>query len=299
MRDRPRPDQLAGFLADLERRDTSPLTRESYRRDLTGFAGWFRTTTGQAFAAQAVTPTDVRDYRAHLLTVERRAPATVNRRLAALRTFFRLAKASAWTKEDPTERIKGVGAAPRAPRSLESREVDRLIRSVERRGSTRDLAAVLLLRHTGVRVGELCALMLADVVLSERKGTVTVTGKRRRVRRLPLNVDVRHALQAYLAVRPRSTSEALFLGQRGDPLRPRAVELLVAKYARDARLDGVTPHTLRHSFGKHLLDGGSDLVTVAALLGHQRLETTAIYTTPSDRDLARAVDRLSLEDTSR
>jgi integrase/recombinase XerC len=78
-------------------------------------------------------------------------------------------------------------------------------------------------------------------------------------------------------------------------LKPRAIEHLLTKYAYLAQLEKVTPHTLRHSFGKHLVDSGSDLVTVAALLGHSRLETVAIYTTPSQRDLERAVDRLSWE----
>src|SRR3712207_4884972 len=85
---------LTPFLTDLERRDVAPNTRASYRLDLRHFAGWFARATGEAFAPQAVTPTDVRDYRAHLQTVERRAPATVNRRLAALRAFFRFCVAT-------------------------------------------------------------------------------------------------------------------------------------------------------------------------------------------------------------
>jgi integrase/recombinase XerD len=85
----------------------------------------------------------------------------------------------------------------------------------------------------------------------------------------------------------------LFVGQRGDGLSPRAVELIVAKYARPAGLERVTPHTLRHSFGKHTLDAGVDLVTVSTLLGHQRLETTAVYTTPRQSDLRQAVEKLA------
>ena len=109
---------------------------------------------------------------------------------------------------------------------------------------------------------------------------------------LPLNVDARRTISDYLEVRPAVSSDALFIGQRGDHLGPRAVEQLVAKYARLAGLEDVTPHTLRHSFGKHTLDAGADLVAVAALLGHERLETTAIYTTPSQRDLERMVEKL-------
>jgi integrase/recombinase XerC len=99
----------------------------------------------------------------------------------------------------------------------------------------------------------------------------------------------------YLEVRPRVVDTHLFVGQRGSGLTPRAVEKLVEKYARLAGLPDVSPHTLRHTFGKHALDAGVDLVTVSRLLGHQRLETTAIYTTPSAADLATAVAKLEAD----
>ncbi len=196
-------------------------------------------------------------------------------------------------KELPTENVKGVASAPRAPRWLEKREVGRLIRTVERHGTTRDLAIVLTLRHTGLRVSELCGLTRSGVEIAERKGALTVrSGKGGKFRVLPLNVDARRAIASYLDVRPTVSTDRLFVGQRGEGVSSRAVELLVTKYARHANLEGVPPHTLRHSFGKHALDAGADLVSVAALLGHERLETTAVYTTPSQRDLERVVEKL-------
>jgi site-specific recombinase XerD len=288
------------FLTDLERQEASPRTRASYRLDLLHFFRWFEQTVGDAATPEAVTPTDVREYRGHLLTVERRQPATVNRRLAALRRFFQWAKATGLAKELPTENVKGVASSPRAPRWLEKRDVDRLIRAVERHGSTRDLAIVLTLRHTGIRVSELSNLMLSDVEASERKGSLTVrSGKGGKFRVLPLNVDARRAIASYLEVRPTVSTDRLFVGQRGDGVSARAVELLIAKYARLANLEGVTPHTLRHSFGKHALDAGADLVSVAALLGHERLETTAVYTTPGQRDLERVVEKLEQDGNRR
>src|SRR6266540_4748089 len=123
-------DQLFGrFLQDLQRQEISPKTRSSYRLDLLHFASWFARTVGESFSPEAVTPSDVRDYRGHLVTVEKRQPATVNRRLAALRRFFQWAKASGLVKELPTENVKGVVASPRAPRWLEKRDVDRLVRT--------------------------------------------------------------------------------------------------------------------------------------------------------------------------
>jgi len=281
------------FLKDLERQEASPRTRVSYRLDLLHFFRWFEQSVGDSPSPEAVTPTDVREYRGYLINVEHRQPATVNRRLAALRRFFQWAKAMGLAKELPTENIKGVASAPRAPHWLEKRDVDRLIRAVERHGNTRDLAIVLTLRHTGIRVSELCNLMLGDVEISERKGSLTVrSGKSGKFRVLPLNVDARRAIATYLEVRPTVLADHLFIGQRGQGVSSRAVELLVTKYGRLGGLEDVTPHTLRHSFGKHALDAGADLVSVAALLGHQRLETTAIYTTPSARDLEKVVEKL-------
>src|SRR5215218_10203736 len=91
-------DQLVGrFLQDLQRQETSPRTRDAYRLDLLHFADWFARTVGEGFGPEAVTPTDIREYRGHLINVEKRQPATVNRRLAALRRFFQWAKATGLT----------------------------------------------------------------------------------------------------------------------------------------------------------------------------------------------------------
>ncbi len=109
---------------------------------------------------------------------------------------------------------------------------------------------------------------------------------------------LRQVLGVYLAVRPRVSDDHLFVGQRGRGLSEAAVWYLVTKYARQAGLEDVSPHTLRHSFGKQLLDATKDLVAVAALLGHEKLETTAVYTQPSARDLERAVALLEREGVS-
>ncbi len=281
------------FVQDLQRQEVAAKTVVNYRSDLRCFARWFHGVNDEPFTAAAVTPTDLRDYRSFLIQDERRLPATVNRRLAALRKFFTWARATARIDDLPTAAVKGVEASPRAPKALEKRELDRLLRAVEKEGKKRDLAMVLTLRHTGLRVSELCALRLGDIDLGDRKGSVTVrSGKGSKFRVVPLNVDARNALLDYLVVRPAVSDDHLFIGQRHEGLSPQAVENQVTKYARLAGLTDVTPHTLRHSFGKGLLDSGVDLVAVAALLGHSRLETTAIYTHPSTRDLEHAVQRL-------
>jgi site-specific recombinase XerD len=287
------PDELTLFLAELECREASTQTIRASRQDLTAFGRFLQQSTGEVFTAAAVTPTDLREYRPFLLHLRHAAPATINRHLAALRKLFLWAKAQGWLRELPTEAVRGVGEVARSPKWLEKRDVDRLLREAEKGKSKRDLATVRLLRHTGLRVGELVALQIGDVETSERKGAVVVrSGKGGKQRSVPLNVDARKAVEAYKEVRPRVPSDHLFISQRGAGLQAQAVENLVKKYARRAALEDVTPHTLRHTFGKSLVDAGIDLGTVATLLGHERLETTALYTQPGAGDLEQAVARL-------
>jgi site-specific recombinase XerD len=290
------PPDIMPFLDDLGRRDLAAKTIAAYRIDVLAFARWFPDSAGEPFSARAVTPTDLRDYKSYLRIVERRQAATLNRRFAALRAFFRWARGAGLITELPTESVRGVPAAPRTPKALAKRDVDRLIREAERHGQPRNLAILQLLRHTGLRVGELCNLRLDDLTISERRGTLLVrSGKGDKDRTVPLNNDVRRAVTAYLPVRPLVTDDHLFVGQRGDPLQPQGVQLVVRKYAQRAGLPDVTPHILRHSFAKQILDAGEDLATVQRLLGHERLETTAIYTQPTARDLEQAVRRLEAE----
>jgi site-specific recombinase XerD len=291
------PEEIELFLADLQRQEASPLTLRNYLSDLESFAGWFRTTLGQGLSVKEITPTDIREYRSYLLNVKARKAATVNRHLAAIRKFCQWAHGTGRIRELPTEGVKGVAASSTAPRWLPKRDVDRLLREAEREPSSykgkRNLALLLFLRHTGLRVSELASLRLRDVDSSERKGQVLVrSGKGSKQRTVPLNVDARRALDAYLTVRPSTIDDHVFMGQRGEGLKPQAIENVVKKYADRAGLANVTPHTLRHSMAKHLLEAGEDLVTVGRLLGHERIETTARYTTPSERDLERAVSKL-------
>jgi site-specific recombinase XerD len=191
--------EITEILAELTRQGMAAKTVATYATDCTMFARWFTDSTGEPFSARAVTPTDVLDYKAHLRMVQRRQAATVNRRLAALRKFLLWAQGTGRITELPTATVKGVPAAPRAPKSLPKRDVDRLIREAQKAGNKRNLAIVHLLRHTGLRVGELCNLRVSDIRTSERKGCVLVrSGKGDKDRTVPLTHDVRAALEAYL-----------------------------------------------------------------------------------------------------
>jgi integrase/recombinase XerC len=291
-------NQIDQFIEDLKRQEFSLQTLRAYRCDLDHFTRWFTVSNGEGLTAERITPTDLRTYKSHQQTVQNLKPATINRRLAAIRRFVSWAQGQGLISGDPTKDVEAVPTIRTAPRALTRSELNRLTRAAEQDALTgthqgkRNLAIVQALRYTGVRVGELVALTREDLEISERKGSLTVrSGKGGKFREVPLNVEVRRALSDYLEVRPDIASDRVFIGQRG-PLTADGVRKLVAKYAARADLQDVTPHVLRHSFGKGALDAGVNLVTVATLLGHERLETTAIYTRPSKMDLEAAVAKL-------
>jgi site-specific recombinase XerD len=283
---------IEAFLQDLARAGKSPRTVEGYRKDLVDFIAWLEGRYGEAFDPKAVLPEDLRDYRQHLLAVRRAAPATINRRVSALRAFFAYLVSRGEIPSNPAARLSGVRQARAAPKALSEAELRRLLREARRSPNPLHRAVILLLAHTGLRASELCALRLSDVTLSERKGKIVVRGKGEKVREVPLNAEAREALREWLAARPSVPEDALFIGRRG-PLTPSGVWRIVTTCARRAGLEGAHPHTLRHTFATRLLrEAGADLVTVAEILGHESLNTTARYTRPSEADLEAAVERL-------
>jgi len=299
---------INAFLDHLRTRDCSPYTVDGYRRDLETFFTWLREQTGRDIPPAEVTPFDVQRYRDALVDAGYK-PSTVNRRISSLRAFFAWANQAGNITNDPTHGVKLIRQARRVPRALTKQEVYLLQRTAAARRqltearangeitpavvtARRDEAILNLLLYTGIRVGELVALRVADVELSERKGKVIVrSGKGRKYREVPLHLEARKALRAYLEVRPNGEDDHLFLGQRG-PLTARGVQFRLEEIGREAGVR-VTPHVLRHTFATRLLrEAGVDLVTTATLLGHESVSTTAIYTQPNEADLEEAVGKL-------
>jgi integrase/recombinase XerC len=290
--------------------DKAVLTVKGYLSDLRCFVRWFEQTNGEAFTLQAVTPTDVREYRQFLLVVETHKANTVNRRLASLATLMKWAKESGQIEHDPTGNVHAVPQTNPGPRYLDKKEQYALQRAIEKDmqlarmrypkrwvSRQRDSAMVVFLLHTGLRLSEALTLQLGDVQLAERKGQVLVRqGKGGRVRTVPLNVQARKALQEWLAVRPGNGSHVWVQveGEPSDGLSNRSVQRVLVRIGQDAGLEHLTPHVLRHTFAKNLVDSGVGLEKVAALLGHSNLNTTRIYVTPNQKDLEQAVERLEV-----
>jgi site-specific recombinase XerD len=283
--------RFADHLLDQEKADH---TRNNYREDLMAFTAWYQTTFQERPDLRALAPSELREWKVHLRDDLKFEPATVNRKLAALRSFLAWAAAEGLAAELALPRsIKQVQPPPRW---LDRKQQRALSRAVERRGYPRDVALVALLLHTGLRVAELAALRWADLEIRDRSGTLTVRkGKGRKQRTVPLNVEARNALAALRAMRDRwgmPKTAGVLQGQRG-PLTERGIQARLAKYAADARIEGLSPHVLRHTWCKNLADAGARLEVIAALAGHESLETTRRYVEPGQDDLAAAVERLA------
>jgi integrase/recombinase XerD len=271
------PDrELDGFLALLAAR-RAPRTVEAYRRDLT-HAG---ERLGKPVAA--ATTDELRTYLAEL-RAEGLAPATISRRVSALRAFFAHQVLLGTRGDNPAADLETPRRRPKLPRTLSPREAERLIEAAN--GTTpralRDAALVELLYGGGLRVSEAVGLDRAGVDLDER--LVRCIGKGNKERVVPIGRSAAEALRRYLSRgRPyldRRLRPELFLNAKGGPLTRAGAFLILRRLAEKAGLEAgrVHPHLLRHSFATHLLEGGADLRSVQEMLGHADLATTQIYT---------------------
>jgi len=286
--------QYADYLAES---GLSELTVKNYVADLKHVASWVGRDGGGALLATS--GEDIEAYRLELVTARAHPPATVNRRLQAIRKFFRYALERGLVDVDPSLGIKLLPQSrSEGPRGLDRSEVERLLGAV-RQGSSRltgrDYAIIQVMLQTGIRVGELTRLRLSDLQLSRNRGLLRIRGEGATgTREVPLNSSVRRAIGDYLTERAGSASDHLFLSVKGEPLSARSVQRLVATYARAASLEGVTTYTLRQTYGQQLLRDTGNLSLVARLMGHKRLETAVKYILPAQEDLTEVAERSSL-----
>jgi len=276
----------------------SPATRRAYAGDLRDFADW-----AQRAAVEGPTAVDRMLLRRYLgfLTTRRYARATVARKAAALRCYFAWQRRRGVIDVDPARRLSSPGGPSRLPKVLEHADLEVLLDGSNPEGgdpeppahvgaappdplelhdavAARDDALLELLYGCGLRVAELCGLDIGDVDMRAR--IVTVMGKGRRQRRVPMHGRCAEAVDLWLArgrralITELSPPHAAFLNRRGARLGTRDVRRVI-----DRRSPVPThPHALRHSFATHLLDGGADLRVVQELLGHASLQTTQVYT---------------------
>jgi integrase/recombinase XerC len=282
-------DPLAAFLRHLSvERNASAHTLRSYRTDLTEFQRFLHGRGVPGLAAA-----DTRAVRAWLAALHARGlePSSVGRKLAALRSCFRFLVRRGVVERNPARELTG----PRQPRKLVTfLPIDEATELVEGRAlggaaRERDLAILELLYASGLRVSEVSGL---DVdALDQAEHTVRVLGKGRKERIVPYGAAAAHGLETWLTRRGERPGP-LFTNARGGRLGVRSIHTLVRRAARAAGLTRrVSPHTLRHTFATHLLDGGADLRMIQELLGHSRLSTTQRYTHVGAEQLMKVYDR--------
>jgi integrase len=298
----------------LDTRDRSKHTTSHYRGDLRRFAKWWGTTSQRTLTPGAITPEVLERWLKHLREDAlvrkdgrklKRKPATINAKRSALKAFLFWARKAGIIKHVPELPPRArLGARP--VKALDPRQQRRLIQEVELRRRPRDLAIILILIETGMRVAELVALEWRDLVLKQRKGWFTVRSGKGRKSRGPLVLSVEAFTQFTLlrqADPGAGPEEQVFRSQRengsGDkqPLTVRGVQQLLCRYAERLGWDHLHPHQLRHCFGQNARrkNPPMDWPVIARYMGHSSVKTTMDhYGTPSDHDIevALGVDQL-------
>lgn len=273
--------ELEGFLAHCSAdKGLADATLEALRRDLTRLARW-------ASAEGLAHPRSVRDLdlRRFLMgTADELAARSRARLLSSLRSFYRFLVEESDLVENPTETIVAPRLGRKLPVVLSPEQVFRLIEHIDgsEPAQLRDRAILETLYGCGCRVSELCGMDVPD--LDPGEATLLLRGKGRKHRRVPvgepaLDTLVRYLKQGRAQLTGRQNNAAVFLNRRGGRLSRISVWNLIKKTASETGLAGrLSPHTLRHSFATHLLEGGADLRVVQELLGHSDINTTEIYT---------------------
>lgn len=279
---------------DVER-NASDLTIKSYREDLIDMADFITDQGQKPRLPRDITPTDLRGY-VTALHEAGYARTSISRKLASLRSFFRFAQRQQLVESNPAKPLRNPRGTRKLPHFLTDQEILSLLDAPNKQTEMgrRDLAILEVTYSAGLRVSELVGMNDRDIDFNE--GTLRIRGKGRKERIGQLGSHACNALKDYLQLRrpaPNGTSEpATFRNKFGGRLTTRSVARMLEKYIKQCALDSRTsPHTLRHSFATHLLNGGADIRSVQELLGHKSLVTTQIYTHVSTANIKAAYDK--------
>ncbi|MFA0753404.1 MAG: hypothetical protein IMHGJWDQ_001179 [Candidatus Fervidibacter sp.] len=272
-------------------RKASPHTLRAYARDLTDFVAFLESEGVQGW--RQVTTVVLRRF-LNWLFIQGYERRSIARKLSSVRSLMKFLAQTGYLAVNPAVDLRQPRLPQKLPPMLEVSEVERLLDAPDTRSprGIRDRALLELLYATGMRVSEVANLRLSDLDLVE--GVIRVRGKGTKERVALLHPESLRWLQRYLTEsrphflrRGKQATDAVFVSQKGTPLTPRQIHRLVTQYACKVLGRGVSPHTLRHSFATHLLEGGADLRVIQELLGHASLAATQIYTRLSRTHLRR------------
>ena len=279
---------LADYEQHLSRLPLSKHTKRNYLARVRKYLAWIESSGEAPRALSEGVERDlaVREYKQHLM-ISGSTSSTVNSHLSAidnLYLFLGLGPAGAKRQELPAL----------APRALDQEELRRLLKAVAQTKSYRNKSIALLMLHCGLRISEVHSLLVSDVLLCARKREVTVRlGKGDKRRTVPINADTAEALRDYLQTSKRADPNLPLFGSRKTQcISESAIDHLIRQFGREAGIE-LSSHRLRHTCLTRLVRGGVDIVAVASIAGHSRLETTRRYTLPSSEVMVSAMEQLN------
>lgn len=292
------------FSAWLQNEGVPANTSRSYISDLAILTSWFEDhNRPEHFDPRLLSSSDIRAWRHYALEIKGWMPATWNRRRAFVAVYSRYLKAMGINS---TDLLRGVDrasqqndAAPRWPNQSEFHRLERWLEHAEADAHTplqkalarRNVAMLALMGYAGLREFEVVKLTRGNITLSERKGSVDLYGKRQIHRAVPLCSELRHWLEIFFSALGDLPADARLFD-----VKPRQLQNITAAAGRDCQINGLTPHRLRHAFGKKLDRAGASVAVAQKLLGHSRREMTERYQAPGQEELEDAVEAASYAD---
>lgn len=280
-------EALDAYQSYLSKQAVSAHTRRNYLLRVKRFLEWLEQTPDGSAALHDQIERDLqlREFKQYLLQRDA-SPNTINGLLSAVDNFY-------LSRGMEAGKVKRLELPRQAPRSLESEEERRLLKTLMRTGA-RNKALMMLLWHAGLRISELANLNISDVNLTARTGTVKVRcGKGLKMREVPINSELREALQPYLSKQvSRGNHEPLFLSQKKSRLSVASIDRIVRQMGLISGIS-LSAHDLRHHFVASLMRSGADIVIVAELTGHAKLETVRRYSLPTEQQKLAALEKLS------
>jgi len=304
---------ISTFHEWLKEGDKAEQTIRSYLTTMRAFTKWMEQ-SGESFEPKKVTPLHLMDYRSYLMNNIEQKPASVNRSIAALKTFFHWAVEAKIVTNSPAEKVKMKRVQQNlAPKWLTTQEQNRLLYCLETEKNefkqARDKAVVLTMLLAGLRVEEVSDLKLSHVDMKQNLITV-LDGKGGKYRVVPLHHDLKKALKTWFDHRQSSDKKAhqetqyAFVSERSGQLSTRGIAYMIDGYMErcgllersvdKGKLEGqASCHSLRHTFCKNLVDVGVPIQNIAKLAGHDSIQTTQRYVEASEDDLRKAIQSLN------
>ena len=287
-------DEYLQFLA--VEKNLAKRTIVEYRDDLELFFEFFKPMLAEGLTLSQIDNRTIREFLTFLKLEHNYTAVGLNRKIAALRGYFHFLEQEKHIEASPMNAVLNAKKGLTLPKVLSQSDMDVLLTYAENRARQscdwkdyRDAAIIELFYATGMRLAELSALNTADINFDDY--SLRLLGKGNKQRIAFMNQSACDALQAYLKVRPKTKSPAVFLNRFSQRFSRRGIEIMFDKVKEEAGVfKDASPHTLRHSFATHLLENGADVVTIKELLGHANLATTQIYTNLSRAHMRQIYD---------